>query len=108
MVLLIGSVLAVAATLQALEFIVAYHMKTTGHWRDSAMGWHVMSFMAAIASVLLLASIRFIVVELLDRSLPLWFEWLRLATFASVPVVLAWRRLLLARVHSQSPPQEKS
>lgn len=102
MILWVVSVLAVIATAQTLEWLVAYHRQTRGAWRDSEMGRHLMIFMAALASVFALATVRFITVDLLGHELPLWFEWLRLVDFLSIPIVLAWRRLLLARAQDSS------
>lgn len=91
-------VLVVVATLQALEWVVAYHRQTRGAWRKREMGRHLMAFMAAIAIVLAFATTsRFL--HALGYMNPVWFDWLRVAVFVSIPAVLLWRRLLLA--HAQ-------
>lgn len=90
-----GSVLIVVAALQAVEWLVAYHRTTGGAWRRTQMGRHLMAFMASIAAVLAVWSTA-VVLDALGFDLPTWFDVLRLAVFVSIPIVLAWRRVLLA------------
>jgi hypothetical protein len=97
MVLLFGSILAVVTTLMSLEWNIAYHRQTKGAWRRSGMGRHMMAFAAALSAVFLLASARFITVDVLGHTDPGWFQWLRLVVFTSIPIVIGWRRVLLAR-----------
>lgn len=84
----------------ATEFIVAYHVKTRGGWRDTPMGKHLMVFMAAIAVVLDVTAIEDFVEDVVGfTTMPEWWEWFETSVFISIPCVLLWRRIILARVH---------
>jgi len=98
-----GYVLVILTSLIAIELTIAYHRQTRGTWRDTVMGKHLMTFMAAIAAVVATWAIA-VVIRILGHETPGWFEWLRLAVFSSIPAVLLWRRILLA--HAQGQPTE--
>ncbi len=87
-----GTFLVYFSTFEALLFIVLYHRLAA--WWKSEAGRHVMSFMAIIAAVLVLSSLRALLGASLDTP---WFQWLRVAVFVGVPVVIGWRIRLLIR-----------
>jgi hypothetical protein len=86
--------------LGALVFVVSYAWTTRGAWRDSIMGKHVMSFMAAILAVCLLAVIGII-----------WgTDWpyrnaIRSAAWATIGACIWWRVWLLIRVQHRDSGQ---
>lgn len=82
----VGNGLVVVSAVLAALIIVVYHV--TARWWESEAGRHIMAFTAAVAAVLGLASVRIVAGAGLDTA---WFVVLRVAVFASVPVVLAWR-----------------
>lgn len=88
---LVGGGLLVVTTLLALACPVAYQVTTRGTWRRSDVGRHLMAFMASMAAVLALSSVRFVLVTVAGRDDPAWFVWIRLIVFVSVPIVLAGR-----------------
>ncbi|HLR94280.1 MAG TPA: hypothetical protein VK053_07135 [Jiangellaceae bacterium] len=90
-------------TILALSFLVTYHVKTRGDWRWSHMGRHLFIFTACIALVAGLWTTVF-VAAVADVDLPRWFDWLRLAAFASIPAVLFWRLRLLVRAQRDDIP----
>lgn len=96
----LGSVLAVVTTLMAAEWAFAYHRQTKGAWRRTPVGRHMMAFMVALTAVFAVASIRFITVDVLGHEDPAFFLWLRLAVFTSIPVLIGWRRVLLAQAQA--------
>lgn len=58
-------------------------------WRSRG-GWHVFWYMLVLTWVLDLSSLSHLVAD------PLWFAWLRTATFAvGMPLVLAWRSWII-------------
>lgn len=73
----------------ALVFVVAYHFKTGGAWRDTALGRNVMAMMAAIVALLALAILRTFIPWLADH-----LQALRLAAFLVVAYIV-WRRVVL-------------
>lgn len=96
-----GSILAIVTVLMSLEWVIAYHRQTKGHWWGDPMGRYLMVFMAALTSVFALAATRFIAVDVLGHKDPTWFQWLRLAVFTSIPVAIGWLRVLLARAQGR-------
>jgi hypothetical protein len=84
--------------LGALVFVVSYAWQTRGAWRDSIMGKHVMTFMAAILLVCLLAVAGVI-----------WgTDWpyrnaIRAGAWALVGGCIWWRVVLLFRVQHREP-----
>lgn len=92
---LVGDVLVFVSAVLALACVAAYQGATGGGWRDSGDGWHVMSFMAAIAAVLSLAGARIIAVDVFHVPEPPWFFAMRVAVFSTVPLVFAWRLVMI-------------
>lgn len=90
---LIGSTLVVLSATIALTFMVVYHLKA--HWWRTNDGRHVFTFMGVITTVLLLTTAQILVGD------AAWFEWLRVAAFAGVPVVLTWRLGILIQAQSR-------
>ena len=54
-------------------------------WRSTPTGWHLMSFMVAIATVSVLGCIR------IFYSGSLWFDILRMITYIMITIVISWR-----------------
>lgn len=60
-------------------------------WRDS-MGQHLMSYMAVIGLTMALSAVAILLhVDRRDD----WFAWVRLGAFSLVPIVLAWRDIII-------------
>lgn len=83
-----GTTLSVVTVLLGFTFAVLYEVRTGGAWRRTEMGRHLMAFVLAPTSVLLLAIIRTLGGADLDT---LWFVVLRMVAFTSVPLVYAQR-----------------
>jgi cytochrome bd-type quinol oxidase subunit 2 len=83
-----GTILSAVTVILGLTFAVLYQVKTGGAWRRTEIGRHLMAFVLAPASVLLLALIRALFGADLDT---LWFLGLRMIAFTSVPLVYAQR-----------------
>ena len=94
---LIGDWLVIGSAVLAVACPVAFQWTTRGAWRDTAIGWHLMSFMLAIAAVLVQAAIRLVCDDFLGVGDPVWFQRLRVAVFVSIPIVLAWRLVEILR-----------
>src|SRR3954452_844782 len=82
MVTLVGNILLILSTIPAVMSVVVY---TRVDWKASHLGRHVMSYMVVIAAVLVLSVIRIFGFD------SWWFEWIRVGTYAGIPVVLWWR-----------------
>lgn len=95
MITLIGDCLIVLCAVLSTACVLAYQVTTGGAWWDTEHGRHLMAFMAAITGVLLLSTVRIFAVDVLGQSDPSWFQVLRLAAFASLPLVLSWRLWLI-------------
>lgn len=106
MIRLVGSILVLVAAVQALEWLYAYHRQTSGGWRKSEVGRHLMAFGAAIAAVLTLAAVRIVFVDFLHGSEPTWYRGFRVAVFAAIPFVLAWQRWLFVKVQRRDRNEE--
>jgi peptidoglycan/LPS O-acetylase OafA/YrhL len=91
----VGDLEVFVAAVLALLCVVAYQLATGGGWRDSGDGWHVMSFMAALAAALALAGARLIAVDVFHVPDPPWFFNVRIVVFLAVPGVLAWRLVMI-------------
>lgn len=89
---LIGSGLLFLTFAEAALFVTVYSV--TAAWWRTPIGRHLAAFVAVLGLVLLLAGIRIIA-----GGETLWFAWLRLITFAALPVLLGQRIWLL--VHAQ-------
>ncbi len=79
----VGTILIVVSALLATACVVAHHVLS--RWRQTSAGVHAFTFEAALAATLDLWAIRLVVP---DGD---WFQFIRLAAFAAVPVVLGWR-----------------
>lgn len=82
-----GSVLLTAAAAIATTSVIV-HLRV--RWWASQMGHHLLFYMLTVALVLDLGAIRFV----FSGAGVLWFELLRLAVFALVPLVLGQRLYL--------------
>lgn len=85
---LAGTVLAHWAALVGIASVVV-HSRVP--WRETAMGRHLMAYMAAIAAVFTLACIAN------DFGDSVWFQLLRLITFIAVPIAMTQRLVLQIR-----------
>lgn len=86
---LVGSVLVLLSALLAVACVAAQML--LARWWETAAGRHVMAFQGVLAVCLALWSLRLVVP---DGS---WFAVLRLVAFSGVPVVLAWRLLIIVK-----------
>jgi hypothetical protein len=79
---LIGNFLLIWAAVMATASVVL-HLRVP--WRSSAMGRHLMAYMAVMAAVLVLGVVRIVLGD------SWWFQLIRLVTFIGVPIVMSWR-----------------
>lgn len=93
-----GTILSAVTVLLGLLFAILYHIKTGGAWKHTELGRHLMAFVLAPASVLLLALIRAIFGADLDT---LWFVILRMLAFTSVPLVYAQRIIIFLKTQKE-------
>jgi cytochrome bd-type quinol oxidase subunit 2 len=91
---IIGNTLVVISVALCWIFVVLYHALTGGTWRRSAAGRHLMVSMATFGTVLTSTAPRVGAGPGLDAT---WFQIVRVVVFAGVPVVFAWRIVLLIR-----------
>lgn len=91
MILDIIVALVAIAAVEAWAFVVLYHFRTQGHWRDSRLGRHLMSFVAVVAALLTLA--------LVSRAWgPLaWLVWVALGLYIALDYVIGRRVYLMLR-----------
>lgn len=89
-VLQIGDVLVLITAAIATTSVIL-HARVRPPWWTSAIGRHLMAYMAAMAAVLILAAIRIIAGASLEVP---WFALLRTVVFMTVPVVMGWRLLI--------------
>jgi len=99
-----GNLAALVTVLEGGVFAYLYETKTKGAWRKTQMGRHLMWFVLAPSSVLLLALIRAIFGASLDT---LWFVILRLVVFTSVPVVYGQRIWIFLKVQEESDDSDQ-
>jgi cytochrome bd-type quinol oxidase subunit 2 len=99
-----GNLAALITVLEGLCFAYLYETRTNGAWRKTEMGRHLMWFVLAPTSVLLLALIRVIFGASLDT---LWFVILRLVVFTSVPVVYFQRIWIFLKVQKESDDSDQ-
>ncbi|WP_068925056.1 putative phage holin [Planobispora rosea] len=90
----IANVLIYLSLVPALAFVVLYHLRVD--WRATEMSRHVMTFMAVITSLLLVAVFRQLGGE------ETWFKALRLIVFAGLPYVLFQRLWLLIKAQAEA------
>ncbi|RCG32003.1 hypothetical protein DQ384_05525 [Sphaerisporangium album] len=95
----VGTVLVVLSAVLA-DACVAAQMLLARWWRTS-QGIHVFVFQAALGLCLSLWALRLIVP---DGD---WFLFARTASFAAIPVVLAWRLSIIIRTWRQARRQRK-
>ena len=88
----LGNALLAVAAVALIVFPFCYHLTTRGHWRDSVMGWHLMSFMGALGIVMTFAILNF-AFEL--------YDWVRPLAWLLVAGVAWWRLILLFVVQHQ-------
>jgi VIT1/CCC1 family predicted Fe2+/Mn2+ transporter len=87
----------IATALGALVFVVSYAWVTRGGWKDSAVGLNIMSFMAAVLVVSLLAT----------ASIVWGTNWpnrniIRTAAWSLIAACIWWRVVILFRVQHRS------
>ena len=86
----LGDVLMLATSGALIPFPVVYHILTDGYWRRTAMGIHLMVFMAVLSEVMCWAD-----ANVLWGPLP---EWIRPLLWFQIGVVSWWRLLILIQV----------
>lgn len=96
--LIVGNALVVITAVLAWTFVVLYHVLAP--WWRSEIGRNLMTLAASMALVLTLSIVRMIGGASLDTP---WFQVVRLAVFAGVPVALGWRTVILIRVQRRTP-----
>lgn len=87
---LVGSVLAVVTAVLAAACALLYGLGFRW-WRDRT-GWHLLAFMAVIATIAAVQAVDLLVDEGVG-----WFVGVRLVAFGLAPPVLAWRLAILVR-----------
>lgn len=90
MIQTIGSVFIVTSALLAVGCVVAHQL--LARWWETPYGRHVFAFEFVVATCLGLWALRLVIPE------GEWFQVARLVAFACVPVVLAWRLIIILRV----------
>jgi GNAT superfamily N-acetyltransferase len=98
MVELLGNVLAVGLA-AVLTASVVMHAIVDPPWWRTGISRHLMAFMASFAAVVDLTAVRILTGSGLDTP---WFAWLRVAVFASTPVVAVWRLVIQVQLHRQA------
>lgn len=93
----VGNGLVLLSAVLITMCVVGYAWSTRGGWMDSEHGRHVMAFMAVIMAVLGLAVLRVVAVDVLHEHDPVWFRAMRIAVFAGLPLVFAWRLAIIVR-----------
>lgn len=89
-VMAVGDALVIISAAIATTSVVV-HATVKPRWWTSPVARHLMAYMAVVAAVLDLSAIRVIAGAGLDTE---WFVITRIAVFAGVPFVLAWRLTL--------------
>lgn len=92
---ILADILIVAVFLGFLAFVLLYSL--TPFWRTE-MGRHVMSFMASLGMVMMLAVLRIIAEAAFEVDLYADAPWLRPACFALIAGVTWWRVWILIKV----------
>lgn len=100
--LLVGNVVLLLTTFLACLFCILY--TAWEPWWRSDVGRHLFTYSAVVAAVLLLSTIRIVTGTDIDY---LWYQVLRLLTFAGMPFVISWRIAILWRIHRQNRRQRK-
>lgn len=89
MIQFVGQAFVVVSALLAIAGLVVY--QALSRWWESPYGRHFFSFQAVLAACLSLWASRLFFP---DGD---WFQVARLVAFAGVPVVLAWRIVVIIR-----------
>jgi uncharacterized protein involved in response to NO len=80
------------AALVALTFVVAYHVLTGGHWRDSEHGTHIMAFSFAVMVILGYAFVALL------NWIPRWFlPYSSALIYSTMGFLMLWRLAILLR-----------
>jgi hypothetical protein len=95
----LGHVLLALSAVALIAFPFCYHLTTRGHWRDTIMGWHLMSFMAVLGLVMTFALLNLVI------ELP---GWVRPLTWLLVAGVAWWRLILLFVVQLRDDEDDAS
>lgn len=98
----VGNVLLYTSTVIAAVSVIVYHGLSGGRWAHSQEGRHVMAYMASIALILTTWMIGVVF------EVPHWFDTVRLCVFATLPIVLTWRLVLIVRAQLNPEPEETS
>ena len=80
----------IASSILGAAFVVVYHLRT--RWWKSAIGRHMMSFMAGLTAIIALALISNFYPEMPGRAL------LRILCWTLIPALFGWRLVILLRV----------
>lgn len=103
---IVGDGLIFISTGLIVACVIAYAWTTGDDWRGTNTGRHLMWFMTSLASVLVVWSIRLVAVDILGHVDPRWFYDIRLAVFATVPIVFAWRLAIIINVARTTQPED--
>lgn len=95
---ILANVVLIFAWMEAVFFVIAYHFKTNGGWRETPLGRNVMAMMAAVVALLGLAMLRTFVPWLQTH-----LQDLRLISFAVVAYIIGRRVQLLFRYQKKTP-----
>lgn len=95
----VGNVLLVVAVIPAVVSPIVYSRVT---WWRSRWGIHLMSYMLAIAFVLLLGVVR---IFFHDTN---WFEGLRAFSYVLLVAVLWWRMFFIIQASFEGSPDESN
>jgi hypothetical protein len=82
----------IAIIISGLTFAYLYHTRTNGKWRRSELGRHLMYFILAPTSVLIVALIRIH---------QIWWILFGLAVYTTVPVVYIQQIRIFLRVQKE-------
>lgn len=89
----IGNLEALYCTLVGVTSVVV-HAKVVPPWWRSGLATHLMAYMAAIAAVFVLTSVRILAGTSIETP---WFAALRVVVFTGIPVVMTWRLAIQLR-----------
>ncbi len=96
----VGNAALVSTFLLCLAFVLIY--AATSRWWQYEAGRNMMALMAALAAVTGLGTLRLVYLGGGEA-----FLWLRVAVFAFVPAVLAWRLWMLIRIQILRPDEKE-
>jgi hypothetical protein len=98
---LAGYVLVMVAAVAFIASPFAYHFKSRGAWRRHALGWHLMTYMAAFALAMVVTVANVVSIIAWRHPLPAWIGPPLWALIAFV----AWWRLAII-LHTKRAEQE--